>query len=150
MESFDAKHSGVYVPVRLQEFREHASRNIMAARESEVRMPRSQFGLDPNLKRGFLDAFVQLKKVRMRRADADPNDFHATSRWKCSNALDRQKKRAELDRIQFLAQRKIDILGNVGEKAEREMHLIASCPTNAANLRIKTRENLSNRLRRID
>ncbi len=150
MERFNAKHSGVHTRVQLQKFRQRASGNIAAARESEMRMPWSKFGLDSNLKRCFLDAFVKLEQMRMRRTNPDPNNFHDSLRWKSSYAFDRQKKRAELDRCQFFAQCKIDILRNVREKAEGEMELIPSGPVNAAKVWIQINEDLSDRLRRID
>ena len=77
------------MPVRLQEFRQRASGNVAAARKSEMRMPSSQFGLDSNLKCGFLDAFMQLKKMRMRLADSDPNNLHDSLRRKSSYSFDR-------------------------------------------------------------
>lgn len=115
-----------------------------------MRMPWSQFGLDSNLKCRFLDAFVKLEQMRMRLTDSDPNNFHMTFRRESSDSFDWQKKGAKLDRVQLFAQRKIDILGNVREKTEREMNLIARRPVDAANTRIEINENLSDRLWGID
>ena len=75
--------------------------------------------------------------MRMTGADADPNNFHGSFRRKGSYFFHRQKKRAKLDRLQFFAQSKIDILGNVREKAEREVDLIRRGPAHTANVRIE-------------
>src|SRR4051812_14509184 len=88
--------------------------------------------------------------MRMTRADANPNDFDGSFRRKGSDFFDRQKKRAKLDRLQFFAQGKIDILRHVREKPEGEMDLIARGPVHAANVRIELNQNLANGLRRID
>lgn len=115
-----------------------------------MRMPRSQFRFDSNLKRGFLDAFVKLKQMRVTCADADPNNLHVALRRESSDFFDRQKECAKLNRAQFFAERKIDILRNVREKTEREMQLIARSPVHAANTRIEINQKFSNRLRWID
>ena len=108
------------------------------------RLLRAQLRFDSDLECRFLDALVKLKKMRMARADADPDNFYMTLGRKSSNALDRKKERAELDCCEFFAQSKIDILRDVGEKTEREMNLIAHRPMHAANVRVEIDEKLSN------
>ena len=106
-------------------------------------MPCAQLRFDSDLECRFLDALVKLKKMRMARADADPDNFYMTLGRKSSNALDRKKERAELDCFEFFAQSKIDILRYVGKKAESKMHLIAGGPADAANLWIKIDQSFS-------
>jgi len=68
-----------------------------------MRMPWTQFGLDSDRERGFLDAFVKLKQMRMAGAGADPDYFHQSFRRKSANAFQRKEKCAELNRIEFFA-----------------------------------------------
>jgi hypothetical protein len=96
-------------------------------------MPRAQIRLQSNRERCFLDAFVELKKMWMTGANADPDYFHYPFGWKCSDSVDRQEEGMKFDRFEFFAQRKINILRHVGKKAESKMHLIASGPADAAN-----------------
>ena len=113
----------------------------VTSREGDVRMPRSQIGKQPDSERGFLDAFVQLKEVWMACANTDPNNLdHAFGR-KCSNSFDRQKERTKFNRLEFFAQSKIDIVGDVGKKSESQVHLIASGPADATNARIEIDQN---------
>ena len=113
-------------------------------------MPGAQVGLESNRERGFLHALVELKQMRMTRADANPNDFRGTFRWKFAKAFDRQKKRAELDRIEFLAQGKIDIARHVWKEAKRKVHLIARGPPHTPNVRVKIDKDLFDGCRKID
>ena len=115
-----------------------------------MRMPRSQLGLDSDLEGRFLNTFVKLKQMRMRRANADPDNLHMTFWRKGPDAFDRQKECAEVDRFQLFAQGKIDILRHVREKTEGEMNLVGRCPAHAANIRIEFCQKLSNRWWRID
>ena len=64
-----------------------------------MRMPRTQFRFQSDLKSGFLNTFVQLKKMWVTSADSDPNNFDMPFGRKCSDSFDGQKKRPELDRI---------------------------------------------------
>jgi len=100
-------------------------------------MPRAQIRFEANSERSFLDAFVKLKKMWMTGPNADPDYFHHPFRWKCPDSFDRQKEYAKFDCLEFFAQRKINILRDVGKKAEGKMHLIASRPAHSANPRIK-------------
>jgi hypothetical protein len=74
-----------------------------AARKRDVRVPWSQIGCESNRERCFLNAFVKLKKMRMACADPDPDNFHWSFRWKCSNAFDRKEKCAKFNRFEFFA-----------------------------------------------
>jgi len=109
-----------------------------------MRMPWAQFRFDSNGERRFLHAFVKLKKMRMSLPDSHPDNFYMTLGRKSSNALDRKKERAELDCRELFAQSKIDILRDVGEKAEREMNLIAHRPAHTADVRVEMDEKFSN------
>ncbi len=115
-----------------------------------MRMPRPQFGLNPDRQRCFLHAFVKLKQMGMARADPDPDYFYGPFWRESANAFDGKKKRAELNCSQFLAQRQLNILANLGEKTECKMDLIAGSPSNAADPRIEFDQNVPDRFRRID
>ena len=143
MKCFDPNHSSVEPSIRLQEFPERLSGDIPAARECNMRMPRTKFRLETSSERGFLHSLVNLKQVRVRLADADPDNFrHAVCRER-SDANNRQKEGAELDRAEFFAQRRIDIVWNIIEETERQVHLSWITPAHAANVRIKIGKQLA-------
>ena len=108
-----------------------------------MRMPRTQIRKQPDRERSFLDPFVQLKKMRMTRADSDPDYFYHAFRRKCSDSFDWQDEGVKFDRLEFFAQSKIDILRYVGKKAESKMHLIAGGPADAADPWIKIDQSFS-------
>ena len=68
-------------------------------------MPRAKLRLEASGQRGFLHPFINLKQVRMRCTDADPDDFWRAFARKRSDANNGQKKGAELDCAEFFAQR---------------------------------------------
>ena len=115
-----------------------------------MRMPGTQIGFESDGKRCVLHAFVELKQMRMTRADADPKNFRRTFRRKFAEAFDREKKRAELDRAEFFAKGKIDIFRDVGKETESEVHLIACGPPHAGNVRVKIDKELFDSGRKID
>ena len=86
----------------------------------------------------------------MARADPDPDYLYGPFWRKSSNAFDGEKKRAEFNCSQFLAQRQLNIFANLGKKTERKMDLIAGSPSNAADARIELDQNVPDRFRRID
>jgi len=110
-------------------------------------MPGTQLGLESHCERCFLDTFVQLKKVRMCLSDSNPDNLHVTFRREGSDAFDRQKKRAKFNRAQFFTQRRVDIVGNVRKKAEREVDLIRRSPAHPGNVRIEMCEEFADRVR---
>jgi len=46
-----------------------------ATRDRDVRMPRPKLRFDADGQRGFLHALVNLEQMRVRFADADPDNF---------------------------------------------------------------------------
>ena len=108
-----------------------------------MRMPRSKIGGETYRERCILNAFVKLKKMWMACADADPDNLHHAFGRKCSDSFSWQKKGAKLNCLELFAQRKIDMLRNVGEKPERQMHLIIGGPTDAANTGIEIDQHFS-------
>src|SRR5439155_24197622 len=100
-------------------------------------MPRAKLRLEASGKRGFLHPLVDLGQMRMGLTHADPDDFRRAFRWKRANSGDREEKCAELNRTEFFAQRKIDIIRDVGEESKRQVHLLGISPAHAAKLRIK-------------
>ena len=137
MKCFDPNHSSVEPGIRLQEFPERLSGNIAAARNGDVRMPRTKFRLETSSERGFLHSLVNLKQVRVRLADADPDNFWRSFCGKCSDPNNRQKERAKLNCAEFFVQRKTDIVRHITEETERQVHLSRVDPAHPANLRIK-------------
>src|SRR6516162_9870995 len=106
-------------------------------------MPRTQLRLDPCGERGFLHAFVDLKQMRVRFADTDPDNLRSTFCRKGSDTSNRQKERAELDRSKFFTQREINILRHIGEEREGQVHLRRISPAHAADVRVKIRKQLT-------
>lgn len=76
----------------------------MAARECDMWMPGAKLWFESRSKRRFLHPLVNLKKMRMSRAHADPDNFGWTFGWKCSDAGYGQEKSAETNGIEFIAQ----------------------------------------------
>ena len=75
MERLDMDHSSVELSIRLQEFPERLSGDTAATRDRDVRMPRAKLRFDADGQRGFLHALVNLEQMRVRFADADPDNF---------------------------------------------------------------------------
>lgn len=78
--------------------------------------------------------------MRMSLTYANPDYFHWAFARERSNTFDWQKERAKLDRFEFLAQGKVDILRYIGKESEGKMNLIARSPANTANPRINVDE----------
>ncbi len=60
-------------------------------------MKRPQIGLESGADGGFLNAFVQLEKMRMPAADSDPNDVRPALPGKNSDANEGKEERFPLD-----------------------------------------------------
>ena len=114
----------------------------VTTRERDVRMPWAQIGFEPDGQCCILHPFVKLKKMWVTFPNTDPYDFRQTFRWKCSNALNWEKKCAELDRAQFFPQRKIDTFRDVGKETKGKVHLLTCGPAHTANARVKIDEGL--------
>ena len=136
MKCFDPNHSSVEPSIRLQEFPERLSGNIAAARNGDVRMPWTKFRLETSSERGFLHSLVNLKQVRVRLADADPDNFRSALCRERSDANNGQKEGAEFNYAEFFSQREIDFIRNIAVETERQMHLRGIGPAHTANVRI--------------
>ena len=136
MKCFDPNHSSVEPSIRLQEFPERLGGNIAAARNGDVRMPRTKFRLETSSERGFLHSLVNLKQVRVRLADADPDNFRSALCRERSDANNGQKEGAEFNYAEFFSQREIDFIRNIAVETERQMHLRGIGPAHTANVRI--------------
>jgi len=86
-----------------------------------MRMPRTQFRLDSNRERRFLNAFVKLKQMWMTGARPNPDYFHQSFRRKSADAFEGKEKRAELDRTKFFPERELNGLGNIGKKTKSKV-----------------------------
>ena len=136
MKCFDPNHSSVEPGIRLQEFPERLSGDIPAARECNMRMPRTKFRLETSSERSFLHSLVNLKQVRVRLADADPDNFRSALCRERSDANNGQKEGAEFNYAEFFSQREIDFIRNIAVETERQMHLRGIGPAHTANVRI--------------
>jgi hypothetical protein len=150
MEILDPDHSRVELGIQLQKLSERLGGHIAAARDRNVRMPRSKLWLEPGSERGFLHALVNLEQMRMRLPDADPDNFRSAVCGKGSDANNGQKEGAEIDRAELFAQRKIDVVRHIVKETERQVHLRRVDPACAANVRIEARKQLTRWLRQID
>ena len=115
----------------------------VTTRERDMRMPGAKIGFESDGQCCILHSFVKLKKMGMTFPNANPDDFRRTFGWKRPNALNGEKKYAELDHVQVFAQCAINMFRDVGKETEREMHLITVGPAHAANMRIKVDQNFS-------
>jgi hypothetical protein len=140
MELGHTNSSAIKIHIRFQEFAGNSGINFPAPGESDVRVPRTQFGLERCRQSGFLNAFVNLKKMWMSTTNADPDNLWRSRWWEGPNPGDREKKCTELDDAQFLAELEIDLFGNASEKTEREVHLLPCDPTHTMNVWIQISE----------
>ena len=143
MKCLDANHSCIQIRIRLQKPSKRLRRDIAAARNRDMRVPGTKLRLQPNCERGFLHALVDLEQMWVRLADADPDNFRSAFCRERSDAHNRQKECAELDRAEFFAQRKLGVVCNIVEERERQMHLGRVNPAHAANMRIKACQKLA-------
>jgi hypothetical protein len=109
-------------------------RNILAAREREMRMPRAKVRFDPGAERRVGDAFVELKKVRMSAAYSDPDYFWPASGWKSPEAAKRKEEARELDREQSGAQFLFLVQRDVAQKSQSQMDLFRSAPAHPGQM----------------
>ena len=112
-----------------------------------MRMKRTQIGLEAGSERGFLGAFVQLEKVRMPLAHADPKNIRPAFAGKCAKTDKRKEERLPRNGAKISAELFLRFGGNVPKKAERKMHLLGREPAHAAQMRIQFCEKLRNRVR---
>jgi hypothetical protein len=138
MEILDPDHSCIELGIRVQKSAERLRGHVAAARNRNMRMPRSELWFEPGSERDFLHALVNLEQMRMRLPDADPDNFRSALCGKGSDANNRQKEGAEHDRAEFFPQRKIDVIRHIAKETERQMHLSRVDPVHPANVRIKT------------
>src|SRR5581483_555255 len=140
MERLNPDHSCIELGIRLQELSKRLRRNILATRNGDVRMPRAKVRLEARSERCLLHSLVNLKQVRMRFADADPDDFRRALCRKRSDPNNRQKKGAELNCTEFFSQGRFSFILDFIEETERQMHLRRIGPAHTANLRVKRRK----------
>ena len=143
MERLDADHSGIELGIRLQKLSKRLRRNTPATRNGYVWMPGTKLRLEPDSERGLLHALVNLKQVRVRLTDANPDNSRRTLGRKRSYANNGQKEGAELDCVEFFSQRKISFIRNFSEETERQMHLRRFGPVHARDMRIKSCKQLA-------
>src|SRR5438874_10122601 len=88
MECVDTDHSCIKLGIYLQKLSHRLQRDIAAARNGNVWMPRTQVRLQAGGECSFLHTFMDLKQVRVRLTDADPHNFHCTFCRKCSDTAE--------------------------------------------------------------
>ena len=150
MEILDVDQSGIELGIRLQKLSKRLGGHVAATRERNVRMPGAKLWLETGSQRGLLHPLVNLKQVRVRLPDADPNNFRRTPSRKRSDANNRQKESAELDDGEFFSQGRIMFIWDVAKETERQMHLRRIGPVHTANARIKVCKQLARRLGQVD
>src|SRR5262249_39703383 len=87
MERIDANHPGIEIAIRLQEFAKRLRGHIAATRDGDVRMPRTKLRLNTDGQCGFLHTLVNLEKMRVPFADADPDNFGRAFRGERTDAV---------------------------------------------------------------
>ncbi len=102
--------------------------DILAASERDMRMPGAKIRLQPGNERGVLHTFMQLKEMRVRFADTDPNYFWPALGRKNSNPGDREKKWSDSNRGERLAEFRLGIGIHIAKKAQGQMHLLSPEP----------------------
>ena len=143
-------HSGIERGVRAEKRSDGFGGNVTATGEGDVWMKRPQLGLEPRVERGFLHAFVQLKKMRMPGADPNPKNVRAPFTGKSAEAGNGKEERFPRDGFQILLERLFHIARNVAEKAECQMHLLPREPADTTQMRIQFREMLGNGVRKLE
>src|SRR5881628_3773861 len=103
MEGLDANHACIEVSIGFQKISQRLRRDIAAARERNMRMPRAQVRLQSGSERGFLHAFVDLEQMRMRLTHAYPNNFRSSFCGERPDTSNRQKEYTKLDCGEFFA-----------------------------------------------
>src|SRR5205085_5928614 len=79
---FDMNDSRFKVRVGFQERANGVRGNVPTTRKRHVGMEGAQVRLEASGEDSFLDAFVELKQMRVPSADADPENCGPTLRWK--------------------------------------------------------------------
>src|SRR4029077_7131352 len=120
-----------------QKFSKRLHRNIPATRNGYVWMPGTKFRFETDSERGLLHALVNLKQVRVRLIDANPNNFRHTFCRKRSDANNGQKESAKLAHHKFFSAGKVGFIRDVAKETERQMHLRRIGPAHTANMRIE-------------
>ena len=150
MEILDVDQSGIELGIRLQKLSKRLGGHIAATRERNVRMPGAKLRVEASSQRGLLHPLVNLKQVRVRLPDANPDDFRRTLCRKRSDANDGQKEGAKLDQAKFFSQGRVGFIRDVAKETERQMHLRRIGPAHTANTRIKVCKQLARRLGQVD
>jgi hypothetical protein len=123
--------------------------NILAASERNVRMPRTQIRLDPGGQSGVSNSFVQLKKMRMSAANANPDDLGRAFRREGADTVKRQEERSKMNREQLRAQFLLRLGGDAAQKSQGEMQLVRAEPAETGEARIQPNEHVRDRIRQI-
>ena len=123
--------------------------HVLAAGKRDVRMPRAQIRLDPGGQSGVRHSFVQLKKMRMSAANANPDDVRPASRRESAESVKRQEERSKMNREQLRAQFLLRLGGDAPQKSQRKMQLVRGEPAKTGEVRIQPKEHVRNRTRQI-
>lgn len=113
-------------------------------------MKRPEIGLEARSDGSFLDALVQLEKMRMPAADPNPNDIRPALPGKNPDANEGKEESFPLDGRQVFLERLFDIARDVAEKTEGQMHLLGRKPAHATHFGIEIRQESGNGLWRLD
>lgn len=137
MKRLDWKHADIDFSVASQKRSRSLSRNVATTCQRDMWMPRPQIGLQSGRDCGFLDALMNLKKMRMPFPDPGPDYFGRPFGGKRAQSLDRKKKAAKTNGTQTLSQIFECRRWRVPEKSEGKMHLFRAHPLHAPKLWVK-------------
>ena len=115
-----------------------------------MRIPCAQFRLQTDSQSGFLDAFVDLKKMWMARANTHPDNLRDPTWRKGSNTSKRKEETVKLDQAESFLQSLIGFLAHIAQETQSKMELLRDGPAHTSNLRIQIGERLLERLRQIN
>jgi hypothetical protein len=113
-------------------------------------MEGSQIGLEPRSEGCFLDALVQLEKMRMTGADTDPKNVWRALGRKLSQACNRKEECLPGECTEISIECLTGLVRNVAEKTESEVHLRGLEPADAAHFWIQVCEKFRNDWQKLD
>ena len=149
MKGIDPHQTAIEASMRTQKVAERLVGDILATRQGDMRVPRSQVGIEARREGGVGHALVELKEMRMPLADTDPDDFWPALRRESSNLAQWQEEGADMDVCETNPQFLFRFGLHAAEESKREMHLLGREPTDPAGVRIQPNERLRDRRRQV-
>ena len=123
MKLFHAKHPALEIAMLFQEWFYERGGDAASARDCEVRRPGAFFDRQSAGESGLVDAFVQLKQVRMGLSDADPENARLAVFRENGEASDRKKECTKGNGAELFFQCFCNGRRDAGEEGEGEVNL---------------------------